>query len=304
MNYQEISIKFSFLRNNSEYIRVSVEHPLELYIGLNDQGLKTLRYNGEFEPVKVLGTSILDIKQVKTSSSHSILFSFNSKENEIIFYKFCEDLISSTENYNGKNGYSEIINRYNQWKKMFYGKANLLSENEIMGLIGELIFIKDIASKVFGIHDAIKGWSGPEPTHKDFSYNLEWYEIKTIGSMKSTVKISSIEQLDSKHIGQLYVYILEKMSPNFNGLSLNKIVNQILDLILLDVDKDLFKTKLSQVGYIYNEEYDNYVFSLINLSKYLVTEDFPRIKYEDIPKEITKVTYEIELNMLDRFKVI
>ena len=150
MNKNEVKEKLSLVMNNSQYVRVSDSHPLELYLGKNEKGNPTLRYNGAFQPVKVVGNSLLEIKQIKTANYNSLLFCFNSQDNLSLFYSFCEDIITQTENYSGDNGYVEIVNRYNQWKKMFYGSSKLLSENEILGLIGELLFLKDYAVKKYG----------------------------------------------------------------------------------------------------------------------------------------------------------
>ena len=150
MNKNEVKEKLSLVMNNSQYVRVSDSHPLELYLGKNEKGNPTLRYNGAFQPVKVVGNSLLEIKQIKTANYNSLLFCFNSPDNLSLFYSFCEDIITQTENYTGDNGYVEIVNRYNQWKKMFYGSSKLLSENEILGLIGELLFLKDYAVKKYG----------------------------------------------------------------------------------------------------------------------------------------------------------
>ena len=97
----DIEKMFSKIKNNSEYIRVSDDHPLELYIGLNEKGMKTLRFNGIFSVVKLVGNNILEIKQIKTTKYNSLLFSFNGNDGITIFYKFCEDLINQTANYKG-----------------------------------------------------------------------------------------------------------------------------------------------------------------------------------------------------------
>ena len=68
MNVQQIEEKFAAIQGNSTYLRVSEAHPLELYLGLNDQGQKTLRFNGVFTPVKIVGNALLIIKQVRTAS--------------------------------------------------------------------------------------------------------------------------------------------------------------------------------------------------------------------------------------------
>ena len=114
----------------------------------------------------------VEIKQIKTTKYNSLLFSFNGNDGITIFYKFCEDLINQTANYKGESPYSEIVNRYNQWRKMFYASKNILSEQEIQGLIGELLFLRDFGIKKYGSTCALNSWSGPEPTHKDFSYEI------------------------------------------------------------------------------------------------------------------------------------
>lgn len=302
MRFVEIKSKIESIEQYSQYLRVSAGHPLELYLGKNENGNPTLRFNGEFHPAKIVGNSILEIKQVKTANYMSILFSYTAKENLSLFYNFCEDIINQTSNYYGNDGYLEIVNRYNQWKKMFYGNSKILSENEVLGLIGELLFLKDYCFPIYGVSVGLNGWSGPEPTHKDFSYKDEWYEIKSINSFKNTVSISSIEQLDSITEGKLVVYSFEKMSPSFNGISLNALVGMVSNMIQYETDKDIFFEKLKQVGYSYNEVYDNYMYNMINIDKYIVNTEFPKIKADDLPNGIGKVQYEIFLSLIEKFK--
>lgn len=302
MKLDEIKEKIQSVELSSQYVRVSVDHPLELYLGKNEKGYLTLRFNGNFVPTKVIGTNLIEVKQVKTSKYNSILFSYLSEDNFTLFYHFCEDMITETENYKGDEGYKEIVNRFNQWKKMFTRNNKILTENEVLGLIGELLFLKNIAIPTYGSTDGLNSWSGPEPTHKDFSYKNEWYEIKSINTFKNSVPISSLEQLDSELEGHLVVYSFEKMSPSFAGISLNELVSKIMRDLAFDTDKDIFLAKLKQVGYAYNEIYDNYVFNLIKKDSYLVNNEFPRIKADDLQKGIIKVQYEILLSLIEKNK--
>lgn len=302
MNVQQIEEKFAHIQENSTYLRVSDDHPLELYLGLNDQGQKTLRFNGKFTPVKIVGNALLIIKQVKSNSGHSILFSFNSKENFTLFYKLCEDIINQTDTCSPENGYVEIVNRYNLWKKMFYGRKDILSEEEIQGLIGELLFLKDNIFSLYGTTAGLNSWSGPEPTHKDFSNRNDWFEVKAISNNKPTVFISSVEQLESSTDGRLVIFHMEKMSPEFNGYSLNPLVETIMNSFTLESDRDLFLDKLAQAKYTYSEIYDNYVYNVVKVETYHVTDDFPRLRHDDLPRGIVKVKYEIELSVIEKFK--
>ena len=171
-----------------------------------------------------------------------------------------------------------------------------------MGLIGELLFLKDFVFPKYGQTNGLNGWSGPEPTHKDFSFGNEWYETKAISSFKNSVIISSLEQLDSEYEGKLIVYKLQKMSPSFDGVSLNKLVSEVLGILSLDTDKDLFANKLQQAGYVFNEHYDDFVYEVSSIDKYIVNEDFPKIKKESIMNGIGSIKYEILLGYIEKFK--
>jgi hypothetical protein len=184
---------------------------------------------------------------------------------------------------------------------MFSSDKKALDEKQIKGLLGELMFLKEFAFEKYGIRDAIIGWSGTEPTHKDFSYGDEWFEIKTINDGKSTISISSIEQLDSISNGKLVIYELQKMSPTFNGLSLNNFVAQIKEQIIDEDTLDILENKLLQAGYIYSPNYDDFVFCLMGNNAYDVNENFPRIKRENIPSEIVSVKYEIFISSIEKF---
>lgn len=302
MTKDEIIEIINSITANSKYKRVNATHPLELYLGKTEDGYPTLRYNGQFNPIKVIGSNLIEIKQVKTSTYLSILFTYKGRDNKEIFYSFCEDMINQSETYSGNDGYVEIVNRFNQWKKMFHTNSKDLNENEIMGLIGELLFLKDDCIAIYGEGDAIKGWSGPEPTHKDFSFGDMWYEVKTINSSKNSIMISSIEQLDSNTDGKLVVYVLEKMSPNYLGVTLNSLVSDILKILRFDSDRDLFIEKLKNVGYVKNDNYDNFVYALIKRDIYKVSSGFPSLKAQNLPNGIGKVQYEILISKIEEYK--
>ena len=187
---------------------------------------------------------------------------------------------------------------------MFTGNNKILTENEVLGLIGELMFLRGTSFEVYGISNGLNGWSGPEPTHKDFSYKNEWFEIKSINTFKNSVSISSLEQLDSELDGHLVVYSFEKMSSSFSGITLNKLVAEISNIIHYETDRDIFFNKLKQAGYSYNEVYDNYVFNFVKVDSYLVNADFPRIKAEELPKGIAKVQYELLISMIEKNKEV
>ena len=303
MNKKDLIKRFELVKDNSYYVLASDSHPLELYLGRNEMGDLTLRYNGDFIPIKIKSSEVLQVKQIRLKEHNSILFSYNKKEDPSIFYSFCEDVINNTENCKKESGYTELVNRYNQWRKLFYTSNSLLNESEIMGLIAEILFLKDELFKKYGQNAGISSWTGPEPTHKDFSFNDVWYEIKAINSYKKSVTISSLDQLDSEYDGYLVVYQLQKMSPNFKGVSLNNLVNTVIKVLDIDEDRDVFIGKLKQAGYSYNDYYDDFVYEISAINKYSVKNDFPRIKKNEVPEGIGNIKYELMLLYIEKYKV-
>ena len=171
-----------------------------------------------------------------------------------------------------------------------------------MGLIGELLFLKNEMIPQYGEAKALESWMGPEKTNKDFSIDSVWYEVKAVTANKESVHISSIEQLDSDVTGYLAVYKLEKMGPTYDGIKLNQLANKIMTLIRNDFYKDLFASKLLSYGFDWSSDYDNFVYSQSSYSKYIVEEGFPRISRDKIALPIIKVQYEIVLSNIEEYK--
>lgn len=293
----DIRSQFSAFSRPEYFSRIDDEHILDLHIGLDEKGRKSIELRSMFKPVKVTGTSAIDVTQYTKPEYNTIRFSLKDDDMSGLFYKFCEDIIEQTKDLkNGKDGYKAITTRFFQWKKMFVlSKNTFLTEPEIMGMIGEILFLRGPLADEIGLSEALKSWSGQELTHKDFSCSDKWYEVKTISRGITTVRISSLEQLDSDKNGELIVYSLEKMSPAYNGISLNKLILETRQMFLSADDADTFLAKVAMQGYEYNNYYDEFVFEVSGLTRYKVTDQFPKLTHANVPKEITKANYDLAL---------
>lgn len=301
----DIKSLFEKFRNANFFSRVDNTHILELHVGLDEKGRKAIELRGNFTPRKVTGTSAIEVNQYKKPQYNTIRFSLCDEEISGLFYKFCEDLVEQTrETKERTEGYTAIVNRYLQWKKMFVSsKGNLLTEPEIMGLIGEILYLKGPLADQIGLYNALKSWSGQELTHKDFSFDETWVEVKTVRSGGLTVKISSLEQLDSESDGELAVYSLEKMSMAYNGITLNKLIIKVRDMFAPGEERDQFMASVALQGYEYHDIYDEYVYEISAFRRYRVSKGFPRITVKDVPPAIKKASYEVSLTDLAAFEI-
>ena len=293
---------FNKLFKNSYFLRADSSHPLELLLGVDKEGRKAIRFVGDFKTVKVTGTKAIAVKHFQLNDRNCIQFSLIDPQTADPFYKFIDDLVGSSRKLSKQeNGYSFVINRYSRWKRMFVPAKEILSENNIMGLIGELYFLFSVMIQKYGELKAIESWSASDPTVKDFSIDNTWYEIKTTGPKSKTVHINSVEQLQSTTSGALIVIRLEKMANTYKGLTLNLMVKSLMDKIVSPEVLETLQIKLEERGYVYNEKYDDYVYECKELSCFSVDDSFPVLKKEELDEAIAEAEYDLLIEKLKRF---
>lgn len=302
---ENVKERFRNISGTNIFTRISPLHVIDLYVGLDDHGRYAIKYRGRFNPEsKIKSVAGIEVNQYHNEDFNTLQFSLTYSDNKELFFTFCEDIIETTRTITDKrNAYKIILDRYFSWKKMFASPKKLLSESEIMGLIGELLFLRDYLFGKYGKGEALRSWSGQELTHKDFSYNDKWYEIKAIHSGKDSVKISSLEQLQSINEGELVVFSLEKMSPSYDGIKINTLTLNILNSLELDSQKDMFLSSVLSQGFTFDENYDEYVYALISMTRYLVNTSFPKLTREDVNEAILRAQYDLSLAILNNYVI-
>lgn len=291
---------------NNSWKLVDANHPIPLYVGKDENGFYAMEYVGDFSiNKKIKSSSVISINHYKIpSGDKSIVFSLIDERWKNQFITFCNDVCKQTERLqkDSSKGYEAVCNAYFVWQKMFKGQNDILGESEIKGLIGELLYLKDHVIPIYGPTRSIEAWSGTDKTRKDFSIDNTWYEIKTIDVGNPTVKITSIEQLDSSIEGTLAVFQVEKMAPGFNGINLNSLAENIITMFTSLQDKDDLISKLNKAGYFPNTDYDEYVYDVKSLAEYCVNNSFPRLKKDSIPVAVASASYELFLSELETHK--
>lgn len=288
----------------SHFVRFGENRDLNLYLGRDDKNNFSLEFRGKYVPTKIVGSDVISVYQGKSADYYALRFSLENAELLEYFCTFCQDLLDSTVNLKIDDiAYKTLCSRYFAWKKLFKPHSGSLSDTEIIGLIGELLFVKEYMIPQWGVSKSLESWMGPERTHKDFSTESEWYEIKAINTGKETVRISSIEQLDGNDEGYLAVYCLEKMSPSFSGIKLNTLVSELMNTMGSPINRETLLSKLTLYNFDFSPEYDNFVYSKVGFSMYKVTEHFPRLCRCNVPMSISKVQYDIVLSEIEEFKV-
>lgn len=302
---ENIKKRFETVTQNGSFTRVDKTCTADFYAGLDEEGRLAFKYRGNFIPKRDLKSADgIQLNQYRNTTFNTLQFTLCDHHNRDLFYVFCEDIIRSALDVINENEiYKTILCRFYSWKRMFSSQSKLLSENEIKGLIGELLFLKNYMFPWYGQSAAIRSWSGQELTHKDFSLNNIWYEVKTIHTTRNTVTISSIEQLESNNTGEMVVIMLERMSSGFDGININRLTTEIFDSIIENEDRDAFIRKITTQGFSSDENYDDLVYDLKLVNRYRVDQTFPALRRTDIPSAVSKSQYELLLPLLTEYLI-
>lgn len=284
-------------------LQLAIEHPLDWYVRYVTQDQRSVVIISD-TPVDKIDSS----KSIETACNprkdgkYAISFTLMDRNQEDVFITMSGDIIefSRVESI-PQSALMRVLRRYAAWMKLLDHKHNaLLGINAQKGLIGELLYLKEIIEFGLKPSEAVAGWLGPDGADQDFSYDDGWHEIKVTGLSSAFVSISSIEQLDSDALGELIIFRIDRCAPAQPGaFTLYKLVHSIFDLMLTDVGAlDDFVLKLGSAGYIDMPEYDKQFFVFSSKQAYCVNEGFPRMRRQEVSTEIINAEYQLSIPSL------
>lgn len=301
----EVLKKFEKGALTHTYQRIDCEYKADIFLGYNDEGQMSMVITGNGKSVPVVSSKIICVR-LNRREDGKLALSFDLLDNtyKSMFIVFCKDVILYCEKVGNEEAIHNGILRWKYWREMFgKKKTSILESAEIKGLLGELIELRDFFIKKWGVKKAVASWMGPLLGHKDFELDGTWYEIKCINENAVQVTVSSLEQLESDINGHLVIVKLENTSSlSNNSVNLNKIVMSVVDKISDPDDLDIFRTKLDNIGFVFDAEYDNYNFFHKGTQRYCVNERFPKISRSQLNSTISNVKYTILLEGISEFK--
>jgi hypothetical protein len=287
-------------------LRADATHPLDFFWAKDhlNRYLFVYEYPSKSELViqnppdlKGIGTNSIIHENVAR-----LIFSLKDKDNWEMFYALCLNLMSATNKATiPEKAPVLILNRLKRWQRFLKkSKLDILSEEKIKGLIGELLFLKNWVIPQYGVNDAVKFWLGPEGAPQDFSINELVVEVKCqLGSTKPTIKISSLDQLYTQMPNlALFVVTLGKSTPEHeDSINLPGLIGDIETTIENESSACInrFQELLIEVGYVFKEKYYEYNYLFLGERAFNVEGDFPRILPIELKEGIEHLRYNINL---------
>lgn len=276
--------------------------PIECLIGWDEQLHRCLRAVSRFEAFALQSSKKVVSKRWRQSDQRNVFqLSLLSEDENEVFMDMCFDLIRYAQYEKDESeAFRKLQLRWQEWYNLFsFNRTGLLSEEEQRGLIGELLFLREqLVESDRPLDETVENWRGPFGEPQDFLYEDGWHEIKTVMDRAKSIKISSIEQLSRTDAGELVVYRLLESSSD-GAFTLNSIVKEIMELVWDEPYARIwFQGRLFAAGYIERKEYDRKRYKLIELLKFDVDENFPRLRRDRLPAAILEAKYSLDLDQL------
>lgn len=286
-------------------------HPLKFYIGKTVENNLFLMLRMNCSPPQVKSMRAIKIKYYHSQedSTWSLILTLENRNLEPMFSLLCADLITfSKKDYTTEDKtINDVLRRLSYWRLLLEREAfNILSENEVRGLYGELLFLKKLIDHL-GLNAALKSWVGPLDAPQDFQTDDCSWEIKTIRPSARNIPISSEYQLQVCK-SPIYLVVVElievKKTDEIDSFSINGLVENIRSFLWHDVEAlDMFEAKLIHTGYSPRSEYDDFKYRAGDILTYEVVEGFPCISNATLAEGLCKVRYEIEISALKKYLI-
>ncbi|MCP2069226.1 UNVERIFIED_ORG: hypothetical protein J2Y84_004552 [Pseudomonas reinekei] len=290
----------------SVFKRYDATHPLDFYLGLDDDGRHLLLFVCSEEPPHQLDMRAIKLKKSRRDDGRwALLWTLEDLALLEMFSLLSEDLIEHSRNTEGKiSPLNFVLRRLSSWRHLLERASdNMLPMSSVRGLCGELVFLEELIDRL-GSSEAVGSWAGPSGADQDFQFGTAAWEVKTIRPDADTVIIASERQLDSvdKKIHLVIVEIADVSSSSDGMFTLNSLVLKLRRKLSGCYEALLeFDNKLLIAGYVAREEYGNIFFKLRSLAGFSIVENFPYLGKSSIPAGIINICYEIELKELEGF---
>lgn len=241
-------------------------------------------------------------RKLTVKGAETLFLALECKSDRLLtqFGLLVDDVLSSVkENPDDANIVTRMV--VDRWREMLKDtKQPLLSESQLVGLYGELLFLEQLSFH----HGAqsLDAWTGPQGNRHDFELGNASFEVKTTTNHNNLiVTFHGVRQLESTNALPLYV-VAHQIELIPGAESIPELLQRLYDS---GIDRLELLRKLAEVGYYETEagHYSAYTFSGLATKTFLVDAEFPRITHETLThggflEKISALQYSVDLGHL------
>jgi hypothetical protein len=291
-------------------LRISADCICELYLGVSKEGKRCLILSlpsNKHLNFKGVQKQNLSIEYFREKSL--IILQLTDSDFNDLFDDLILSLYHGIQSINLVDEYSNhFIQAFYRWSEFFEDKkADLLSEESIKGIMGELLVLKLLikAQHKPEINYLLKAWTGLYDKGNDFELESKNLEVKSKSPSGIDITISSEFQLEVSPGKGLELYVVSLLSDFTVGINIGDLILEIKKLVQeYSGDNTILWKALMQKNITAKNvsQYDRYRFKPINWISYnCADENFPRLSRSSIPEEISGLKYILRTNLLTSF---
>jgi hypothetical protein len=261
-----------------------------------------------FRKPRIKGLSIA-LKALEQMPGSDVILLMELQQNEsvdifsVFVTRVCDELDGISK---PSSAVKTIISLIDKWKEFFSGSSDILSEERQTGLYGELYLLHYLTLNGIDIGKLVSAWTGSKKTSQDYEFGSIAIEVKSSAAVDaSRITISNSRQLDDVGIDKLFLARLLFDARQGETQTLPKLIETIREKIKKSSPETGidFEEKLLGAGYQgkHYEQYFNRTYSERELIFFQIKNGFPRLLEKTLPKGITKVSYELIIDMCRDF---
>jgi Putative PD-(D/E)XK family member, (DUF4420) len=193
-----------------------------------------------------------------------------------------------------------------EWQELLTARADLLSEGALRGLVAELWFGFESGAHGHPPDEVVRAWSGPLGGAQDYQFPSPGlrFEVKSLRPSRTSVEISSEEQLDGDNV-KLAVVTMEQVGPTAEGITLPGLVTSIKTRLTDGADRTEFNRRFARLLVDPDDDrYSEHTFAVRRLQIFDVSESFPALRRSQLPTAIARTSYRIDVQHLPQFIVL
>ena len=192
--------------------------------------------------------------------------------------------------------------RVRAWQAfMESGKDDMLGPEAEIGLVGELMFLRQALEASVTAQVAIDGWRGPLDGLHDFVLGTGAVEVKaTTVSGEFPAAIASLDQLDDSQVRPLFLAGV-RLALEPSGRTLPVIVTEVHACLADDpVAQARFSDLVLHAG-VLDSIHDRYVrrFTAVRTMLFKVADGFPRLTRRNVMRAVRRARYNLDLDLVD-----
>ena len=219
-----------------------------------------------------------------------------------VFAVLTDDVASAVASARSeKEGVAALIGRLNTWQRFLKRHGNgLLSEQEQTGLFAELFVLRELLAHGLAASGAVDAWRGPWAGAQDFRLPNCSVEVKATASPGSvSFEVSNLVQLDERDLPCLVIRHIALVRAEGRGETLPDMIDGIsAEISASDPSASIrFSDSLLEMGYsqAHRVDYGKEGFAVHSDRQFLVRDDFPRIRAEELRAGVTACSYSVNL---------